>query len=147
MTLSRLSHPNSISFGSLRLWLLIIAVLLLVGVIYLGQSSQAALTGRRIQDKQEKLDRINREILRLRTEIATLSAPDRIDARGRALGFHPARPDQITYLVVTGYPTGPAVLATAPAIPSTPDENWLDALLSRLGLNAGSRSAEATTGP
>ncbi len=147
MNLSKLSHPLSISFGNVRLWLLLITGLLFVGVVYLGQASQAALTGRRIQDKQEKLDRLNREILSVRIEIATLSSPDRIDARARALGLHPPRQDQITYLTVKDYPVEPAALATALPTPSTLGENWLEALLNRLGLNASNRSAEATAGP
>lgn len=143
MTQSRFSSLVSISLDNVRTWLLLIAILLLVGVIYLGQASQAAITGRRIQDKQEKLDRVNREIVQLRTEIATWSAPERIEARARALGLHPPRPDQIKYLVVTDYPVEPPVLATAPPVPRT--LNWLDTLLSRLGLTSAS-SAEATTG-
>ncbi len=147
MTLSRVSNRVTISFGNMRTWLLLVAVLLLVGVVYLGQASQAALTGRRIQDKQAQLDRVNREIVQLRTDIAALSAPDRIEARARALGLHPPRPDQIKYLVVTNYPVEPPVLATAPSLTSNPSANsWWDELLNRLGLT-GTRSAEATTGP
>ena len=147
MTRFSFSNPIPISLGNLRLWLLLTAILLLVGVVYLGQSSQAALTGRRIQDKQERLDRVNREIVQLRMDIATLSAPDRIDARARALGLHPPRPDQSKYLVVSNYPVEPAVAAALPSeVRPLQANNWLQELLNRLGLTASGHSAEATTG-
>src|SRR5512140_3708457 len=70
---------RSISFDNARAWLLVIATVILLGVVYMGQASQAAITGQRIHDKQEKLDRILRENAQLEADIAVLMAPSRIE--------------------------------------------------------------------
>ena len=139
---------RSFSFDNARTWLLFIAVIVLLGVIYMGQASQAALTGQRVNDKQEKLARIHQENAQLQAEIAVLLAPDRMEKRAKALGFHLASADQIKYLAVKDYPLQP----TKPALQSAPPAAsasvfdivaWWNSLLARLGLSTSPRAAEA----
>jgi hypothetical protein len=149
------SHLSSLkisfSFDNARTWLLSITFIALVGSIYLGQGSQAAVIGQRVHDKQDRLEWTLRENDQLRTEITALGAPDRIEARAKQLGFHPATSAQVKYAPVKDYPAQPmsltSIAAGRPALTSTDrgfdfSALWND-LLSRFGLT-GSR-AEATT--
>lgn len=136
------------SFTTARTWLLFIVTIVLVGVIYMGQASQAALTGQRVYDKQEKLARIRQENAQLQAEISVLLAPDRMEKRARALGFHLASPDQVKYLTVKDYPVEPVKPTFSASAPVRTDDAfdvaaWWNAMLVRLGLSASPRAAEA----
>lgn len=152
MIASRL--PNfkmSFAFGNARTWLLMIAFIALVGSIYLGQGSQAAVIGQRVHDKQDRLEWTLRENDQLRTEITALSAPDRIEARAKQLGFHPAASNQVNFAPVKDYPVQPAPSAlTAGGRPALTSGTGaldfgalLNGLLSRFGLT--NSRAEATS--
>lgn len=152
MITSRISNLKiSFSFDNARTWLLLIAFVALVGSIYLGQGSQAAVIGQRVHDKQDRLEWTLRENDQLRTEITVLSAPDRTEARAKQLGFHPATSAQVSFAPVKDYPsqpTPPVSLAVGrPALTSTDrgfdfSAAWND-LVSRFGLT--SSRAEATS--
>ncbi len=146
---------RSLTFDNARTWTLLIATVVLLGVVYMGQASQAAITGQRIHDKQEKLDRILRENAQLEADVAAAMTPSRIEARARALGLHLPNPDQIKYLSIKDYPTdtpSPALAAhTEPVAPPSSGAFdvaiWWTDVLARVGLSSGSRAAEATTNP
>jgi cell division protein FtsL len=151
MTKSRLANVKiAFSFSNARTWLLLIVSIALVGSIYLGQGSQAAVIGQRVHDKQDRLEWTLRENDQLRTEITALSAPDRVEARAKQLGFHPVSFAQVNYAPVKDYATQPTPATFGvgrPPLPST-DRGFdvsasLNELLSRFGLT-GSR-AEATS--
>jgi cell division protein FtsL len=152
MIKSRLSNFKiAFSFNNARTWLLLILSIALVGSIYLGQGSQAAVIGQRVHDKQDRLEWTLRENDQLRTEITVLSAPDRIEARAKQLGFHPVASAQVNYAPVKDYPAQPTPATSLqvgrPPLPATDrgfdfSASW-DGLLSRFGLT-GSR-AEATS--
>ncbi len=153
MLTSRISNLRiAFSFDNARTWLLLIAFIALVGSVYLGQGSQAAVTGQRVHDKQERLEWTMRENDQLRTEITMLSAPDRIEARARQLGFHPVAAAQVNFAPVRDYPAAPtpaaSMAAARPLIPSADRafdfSLWWNGLLSRFGLT-GSHAAEATS--
>lgn len=145
---------RSLTFDNARAWSLLIATVVLLGVVYMGQASQAAITGQRINDKQEKLDRILRENAQLEADIAALTTPGRVEARARALGLQPANSDQIKYLAVKDYPAEPVNPPLANREQRGPQSSggfnlavWWTDVLSRVGLNGGSHAAEATTNP
>lgn len=153
MITSRISNLKiSFSFSNARTWLLLIAFIALVGSIYLGQGSQAAVIGQRVHDKQDRLEWTLRENDQLRTEITVLSAPDRIEARAKQLGFHAATSAQVNYAPLKDYPADPtpatSIAAGRPVLSSSDHGFDLSAswnrLLSRFGLT-GSRAAEATS--
>ncbi len=146
---------RSLSFDNARTLALLIATVVLLGVVYMGQASQAALAGERIKDKQDKLERILRENAQLEADVAALMTPSRIEARARALGLHLPNPDQIKYLSIKDYPTenpNPALanhteLVAPPSSGAAGIAAWLTGVLARVGLSSGSRAAEATTNP
>ncbi len=103
---------NTLSFNGVRLGGIVLLVIVLFGVAYLGQASQATLTGQRVHDLQDKLDRIERQNAQLEYEIATELAPEKIQARAKAMGLRPATSAQARFMTVTDYPNPtPTVIA------------------------------------
>jgi cell division protein FtsL len=79
------------SIGSARLVLFALCAFILVALIYLAQSSNAALVARDLRVKQLKIQEIERENAQLRYEIAALASPSAIEQRARKLGLGPAK--------------------------------------------------------
>lgn len=137
-------------FDNVRTWLLVILTVVLVGAVYMGQTRQAAITGQRVHDKQDQLERIMQENAQLEADIAALMAPSRIEARARAMGLHLAGPDQIKYLTIKNYPSEPAkpglATRTSPATTASFSDlvSWWNDLLARVGLQ-NPHTAEATS--
>ncbi|HSH02110.1 MAG TPA: hypothetical protein VLL52_06275 [Anaerolineae bacterium] len=85
-------------------WAIIIILTALLGTIYLNQASQAATIGRTIQIKQFELEDLKRTNATLEQEIAAAQTLDRLQDEAQSLGFIPANPQSIEYLIVTDYP-------------------------------------------
>lgn len=85
-------------------WCLVLMLMALLGTLYLRQSSQTATVGRRVQELQGSLDLYKRENALLEQRIAEAQSLETLQAEAARLGFVPARPDDIVYLVVTDYP-------------------------------------------
>jgi cell division protein FtsL len=145
---------NPVSFSNLRTCILLLGLLALFGLIYVGQSTQATLGGQRVQDLQERLDRLNRENAQMQYEIAVLTTPAKIADRARALGLRPAAPAQMVFLTVKNYPGTLAKAAPsaagktlAPLSADAPVAVGWNELIARLGLSPSPRMVEATTNP
>jgi cell division protein FtsB len=91
-----------------RLLIPFAGLLVLLGMVYLWQSSQSTMTGQRALELQDKLERIRRENSQLEYEIATLTTPDKIAERARKLGLRPVAITQTTYTVFKNYSVTPA---------------------------------------
>ena len=151
-SISQIQHARSwLWFDNIRSWLLVILTVILVGAVYMEQTRQAAITGQRIHDKLDQLERISQENAQLEADIAALMAPSRIEARARALGLHLAGSDQIKYLTVKNYPTESAkpglttgqLPAGAKTASSSDLVSWWNDLLARAGWQ-NPHTAEAT---
>ncbi|NWF69638.1 MAG: hypothetical protein HXY40_11185 [Chloroflexi bacterium] len=86
-------------------WLLGVGVLIAIvmGALYLSQVAGFASTNRELEQliaERDELERINEQ---LRAEIASFQSVPRLLARAQELGFSPAPPDRIEYLLVEGY--------------------------------------------
>ncbi len=95
-------------------WGIIIILVALLGAIYLTQASRIAATGRRVQILQSDLTDIKRVNSTLERQIAEAQSLSLLQERARALGYVQANPNDIEYLVVPDYPTGPPPVATPP---------------------------------
>lgn len=139
---------QSFSFGAIRALLLALAIFVLLGVIYLAQSSQATVTGQRVQTLTDQITRYDREIDQLEYEIAVLTAPARIAEIARSRGLHPASITNTVYLTVKPNPTAPlqpsnvSNLSEVPPVESSFLATLWDEFLDWLGL-AGVRPAQA----
>ncbi len=75
----------------------IVGVLTLVAALYLGLVGRTAARGRRIEQLQTAIFRLQRENEQLEVEIAEVSAYPRLVERAQALGFVPA--EQVEFLM------------------------------------------------
>ncbi len=86
---ARLDGLPRIGFTRAIVWAA--AGLILVSLVYLAQSSNAALIARNLRIKQLRLEEVQRENAQLRYEIAAATSPSSIDQRARKLGLAPAK--------------------------------------------------------
>lgn len=129
-------------------WFVILALVALLGAIYLNQASRIASTGRRIQSLQEELDELKRENGELERDIAEAQSLERLQQEAVRLGFVRADPDDMEYVVVSQYPaeaTPQPVVATPPPpnqVTSFGEAAWL-ALQGSVGDMVRGQAAES----
>jgi hypothetical protein len=90
-------------------------VLAALGGLYLATATRAATAGRDVQRLEAQKADLLHELDRLQADIATARSVDRLEARAKELGYTPATPGQVEYLIVPGYPAPPAAAGPAPA--------------------------------
>lgn len=123
-------------------WGVILVLAALVGTLYVNQASRIATIGRRVQVMQAELANLKRENAALERQIATAQDLNRLQAEAARLGFLPAGPDDIEYLIVPNYPATTAAaspLAPQPtAVPPTaPPASISEAILLSLRSRVG----------
>lgn len=148
-TIKRFNHaytqaPWRVQRQWVSVFLLIVLGFGMIASLYLMVTSQAAIVGREIQDLRLEIIQTEHASADLKTELARLTAIDKVERQAYALGFRPVKSDEVEYLYVPGYitPQG-AMLATAPELqpsaPSVPPEytqsllDWLDESLQTPG--------------
>lgn len=118
----------------------VVAVLILLGVVavmmgglYLAQSTTNITTARDIDQLQRERSALLRDNERLRAEIAQNQSIDSLMTRAATMGFVGAGPDDIQYLIVDNYvyaqPTLVPTVALPTPTPITYEENfagWLE---------------------
>lgn len=116
-------------------WGIILILAALLGALYLRQASQIAAIGRRVQITQNELESLKRSNADLERRIAEAQALERLQAEADRLGFVPAQPDDIEYIIVPDYPietTAPVPTATPAPLPEPPpsmrEALWLTAV-------------------
>jgi cell division protein FtsL len=115
-------------------WGVILILAALVGTIYVSQASRIATVGRRVQILQNDLENLKRENTTLERKIAEIQSLDRLQQEAIRLGFVPAQPDDIEYIIVPEYPvnasestsfTPPPVATLTPPPETIGDALWL----------------------
>jgi cell division protein FtsL len=86
------------ALGTLALFVAII-----IGALYLTQSSTTSQIGRQLEDLIVRRNNLEQQNERLRAEIASLRSIVRLRTRAEDLGFRPATNSEIRYVVVEGY--------------------------------------------
>lgn len=85
-------------------WFVILILVALLGAIYLNQASRIASVGRRVQVLQNDLESLKRENAALARQIAEAQTLDKLRQEAIRLGFVPARPADIEYIIIPDYP-------------------------------------------
>ncbi len=119
-----------------------VAILLILGSLYLSQVASFAITNRQIEDLIAERDLLKRQNEQLIGEIASFRTAPRLHARAVEIGFQPATNSEINYILIEGYnpsrreemraPRQDAALATAQAYDET-FSGWLRAQIRLLG--------------
>ncbi len=96
--------------------ILAVAILLILGSLYLSQVAAFAITNREIEDLISQRDELKQENEQLVGQIASYRTAPRLYTRAVEIGFRPATNSDIDYLVIEGYNPNRerAALATAP---------------------------------
>ncbi len=113
-------------------WAVILVLAALVGTIYVSQASRIASVGRRMQIMQADLEGLKRENGAIERQIAEAQQLNRLQAEAARLGFIPADPDDIEYIIVPNYPvenSGLPVIAEAPVPVPQPPPDTMNAAL------------------
>ncbi len=100
------------------LLLLAIVMAALVAGLSINVTTRAAINGRQVlmltrgTEDMVGIDENKQENAAMETELARLSATEKMQARAMALGFHPATSEEITYISVPGYVDNPPINLT-----------------------------------
>jgi cell division protein FtsL len=90
-----------------RQWILIFLLAMvalgMVAGLYLNVTARAALAGRKVQLLEESIAQTQRANADLQTQIASQLSSENMARRAEALGFEPATPETVEYVVVNGY--------------------------------------------
>lgn len=105
---------------------LLLALVSLVGWLYVTQASAVTTTSYRIDEFRMELDHIKNQNAALIMEIAELEALSRVEKRALALGFQPVK--DVRYISVDSYPATPP--RDDSTYPETPVENSVDAYVA-----------------
>jgi len=84
--------------------LIILAVLSLLGWIYLTQASYVATTSRQVQELELEKARLQQENLELMAQIADYESVGRLSGRAGELGFVAVTPDDADFVAVADVP-------------------------------------------
>jgi len=95
-------------------FLLVLVAVAMVSGIYLNITVRSTLAGREIQTLQSDITDNRRLISDSETQLASLTSVESMQQRAEALGFHPASPEEITYVVVPGYTPQTAINMSVP---------------------------------
>lgn len=76
---------------------------LIIAALYLFQTSRSTISARELAEMNDYRARLERDNERVRAEIANLQSLPRVMTRAAEMGFRPANPDEIQYIIVDGY--------------------------------------------
>lgn len=82
---------------------LIVVIGIVIGTLYLIQTSTTTITTRKLDDMSDHRDQLQLDNERLRAEIAELGSLPRLMTRAAELGFRQAEGSEIQYIIVNGY--------------------------------------------
>ncbi len=85
------------------LFLVGLVLVAMVAAIYLNVTVRTAIAGREIQLLQVTIAENQRTNADLETQLAGLTSASAMQERAESLGFEPAEPEDVVYVVVPGY--------------------------------------------
>jgi hypothetical protein len=118
MTQAYQQTPWRLQLQRFGLFLLGLVVIGLVAGLYLYITAETVSAGVEIRSLEWEKESIQRRISNVRSEIGFLSSAIEMEKRAFELGFRPNNPDQITYMVVPGYPGRQAAMMAPPPRPA-----------------------------
>lgn len=104
---------------------LLALVTLIIGGLYLAQATTNITTVRDIELLRQERQRLERENEQLKADIARLESIDNRMNRAATLGFQPAGPEDIQYLIVDGYEyRKPTAIPTQVLVPTVTPQSY-----------------------
>ena len=101
------------STSSTMLWVIALVV---VGGMYLAVSASVARAGREVLALESRRRDLRRTTSELQAQLAEVRSPRLMLEQAKAMGFRPARANELEYMVIPGYlPTDPFIAPSPPA--------------------------------
>ena len=100
------------------LFLAILVLGLVIAIIYVDVSAEAATVGREIQDMKFEVEDLERSIADKQAKLGYITSAIEMEKRALDMGFKPVSPGQALYLVVPGYAGRSEAILAPPSIPS-----------------------------
>lgn len=95
-------------------FLLVVVGLAMIAALYLQVTARTAAAGREIQDMRAEIMTAQRLNADLETQLAKLTSSAEMQRRALALGYHPIKPGELSYVAVPGFVAPePIILRTA----------------------------------
>jgi hypothetical protein len=141
-SLTHLLHGSAVApWRAQRQWigalLLLVTAMGMTAALYLDITSQAAITGRRIQLMRAEITANELMNADLESQLAQMTSTASMEARARLLGYEPVDPVDLQYIPVPGYTRPePALLGGANSLrpsPSTLAPEYTESLFDWLG--------------
>ena len=95
--------PWRLQLQSIGFYLLPLIAIVMVTIIYLNISAQAATAGLKIRDMLSQQEELQRTNANQRTHLALLTTYDNMNQRAQALGYSLINSENSTYMVIPGY--------------------------------------------
>jgi cell division protein FtsL len=102
------------------MFLVILVLGLIITMVYVNVSAEAASVGREIQEMQAEIEDLERSIENKQSQLAYITSAIEMEKRAEDMGFEPVAPGQATFIVIEGYGgRNEAVLAPPSEMAST----------------------------
>lgn len=122
---ARRRSPIRVAWNSTGGTLLLVIVFLGVGGMYLAVNAAVAEAGRKVLILESQREELMQRNAELTSQLARLMAPETMMARALEMGFRPARPAEIDYLVVDGYEPPEEFVAPQPPLEGQGEDGGL----------------------
>jgi cell division protein FtsL len=124
------------------IFLILLVIVLLIASIFVSITARTAAVGREIQRHRLEIEELEYEIADQQSQLAWLTSASTLKSRALEMGFRPAAPGEITYLVVPGYSGRGQLGLTSPVEPTiatassslSPDftQSWVERFAEQL---------------
>ena len=85
------------------MFLAILVLGLVIAMIYVNVSAEAATVGREIQDMQDEIEILERSMENKQSQLAYITSAVEMEKRAEDMGFEAVAPGQAIFIVVDGY--------------------------------------------
>ncbi len=100
------------------MFLAILVLGLVIAMIYVNVSAEAATVGREIQQMQATIEGLERSIADKQSHLAYITSAVSMEERALKMGFQPLVPGEASFLVIPGYAGRIEAILAPPSIPA-----------------------------
>lgn len=100
------------------MFLAILVLGLIIAIIYIDVSAEAASVGREIQEMQSEVEDLERAIADKQSRLAYLTSAIEMEKRALKMGFVPVNPGEALYVVIPGYAGRIEATLAPPSVPA-----------------------------
>lgn len=100
------------------MFLAILVLGLVIAMIYVNVSAEAAIVGREIQQMQATIEVLERSITDKESQLAYITSAVEMEKRALEMGFQPLAPGESSFIVIPGYGGRNEAILAPPSLPA-----------------------------